>query len=46
MMPGANQELPQHNAKHLLVRTYREIGDAPEDVCLFDLQGFIISRVH
>jgi len=46
MMPDTNQGLPQHNAKHLLVRTYREIGNAPEDVCLFDLQGSIISHVH
>ena len=46
MMLDANQELPQHNAKHLPMRTYREISDAPEDVCWFDLQGSIISRVH
>ena len=46
MMLDANQELPQRNAKHLPMRTYREISDAPEDVCWFDLQGSIISRVH
>jgi len=46
MMLDANQELPQRNAKHLPMKTYREISDAPEDVCWFDLQGSIISRVH
>ena len=29
-MPDANQRLPQHNADHVPVRTYKEIGDAPE----------------
>ena len=32
MKPGANQGLPQHNAKHFPVRTFKEIGDAPEYV--------------
>ena len=30
--PDANQRLPQHNAKHLPAKTYKEIGDAPEHV--------------
>ena len=31
-MPNANQRLPQHNADHVPVRTYKEIDDAPEHV--------------
>jgi len=32
MMPDANQGLPQHNVKHLPVRMFKEIGNAPEHV--------------
>jgi len=32
MMPDANQRLPQHNADHVPVRTYKEISDTPEHV--------------
>ena len=55
IMPDDNQRLPQHDADHVPVRTYKEIGDAPEHVtfashhqaaCLLDLEGSIISRVH
>jgi len=32
MTPDANQRLPQHNADHMPVRTYKEISGAPEHI--------------